>query len=72
MLAACYLRPAAVKAGTLTTTSGKRVDGEGQETVHLRYWDKQGNEVKRFGFHNRRHSLASVLTTKEKTDVKIV
>ena len=54
------------------TTSEKRVDGDGKETVHLRYWDKRGNEVKRFGFHNLRHSLASFLTTKKKTDVKMV
>lgn len=38
----------------------------------MRYWDKRGNEVKRFGFHNFRHSLASFLTTKKKTDVKTV
>jgi len=28
--------------------------------------------VRRFGFHNLRHSLASFLTTKKKTDVKTV
>jgi integrase len=72
MLASDYLRPAAIKAGALTTTAEKRIDNEGKETVRLRYWDKQGKEVKRFGFHNLRHSLASFLTTKKKTDVKTV
>jgi len=72
MLAAHYLRPAAVKAGALTTTSEKQLDKEGKEVVQLHYWDKQGNEVRRFGFHNLRHSLASFLTTKKKTDVKTV
>jgi integrase len=72
MLAAHYLRPAAVKAGVLTTTSEKRLDQKGKEIVQLHYWDKQGNEVRRCGFHNLRHSLASFLTTKKKTDVKTV
>jgi len=43
MLAAHYLRPAAVKAGVLTTTSEKRLDKEGKEIVQLHYWGKQGN-----------------------------
>ena len=34
--------------------------------------EEKGNEVRRFGFHNLRHSLASFLTTKKKTDVKTV
>ena len=72
MLASDYLRPAAVKAGALSTTAEKRIDNEGKETLRLHYWDKQGSEVKRFGFHNLRHSLASFLTTKKKTDVKTV
>jgi len=72
MLAADYLRPAAVRAGALTVTPEKRLDEQGQEIVQLRYWDKRGNEVHRFGFHNLRHSLASFPTTKKKTDVKTV
>ena len=72
MLAADYLRPAAVRAGALMVTEEKRPNEEGEEIVRLRYWDKQGNEVRRFGFHNLRHSLASFLTTKKKTDVKTV
>ena len=47
-------------------------DKQGNETDKLRYWDKRGNEVKGFGFHNLPHSLASFLTTKKQTDVKTV
>jgi integrase len=72
MLAADYLRPAAVRAGALMIAEEKRLNEEGGEIVWLRYWDKQGNEVRRFGFHNLHHSLASFLTTKKKTDVKTV
>ena len=72
MLASDYLRPAAVKAGALSTTAEKRIDNESKETLRLHYWDKQGSGVKRFGFHNLRRSLASFLTTKKKTDVKTV
>ena len=38
----------------------------------MHYWDKDGNEVRRFGSYNFRHSLASFLATKKKTDVKTV
>lgn len=38
----------------------------------MRYWYKEGNEVRHFGFHNLRHSLALFLTTKKRTDVKTV
>ena len=72
MLVAHYLHPAAVKAGVLTTRSEKRLGKEGKEIVQLHYWDKKGNEVRRFGFHNLRHSPASFLTTKKKTDIKTV
>jgi integrase len=72
MLAADYLRPAAVKAGALTITHEKQLNEQGEETVQLRYWDKRGNGVQPFGSHNLRHSLASFLTTKKKTDVKTV
>ncbi len=72
MLAAHYLRPAALKAGALITTSEKRLDKEGREIIQLQYWDKQGNDVRRFGFHNLRHSLASFLTTEKKSDIKTV
>jgi len=72
MLAADYLRPAAVKAGALTITREKTLNEQGKETVQLRYWDKRGNEVQRFGIHNLRHSMTSFLTMKKKTDVKTV
>ena len=72
MLASDYLRPAAVKAGVLTVTTENLFNKKGEETVKLHYWDKDGNEVHRFGFHNLRHSFASFLPTKKKTDVKTV
>jgi integrase len=34
------------------------------------YFDKRGKRVKRFGFHQFRHSLSSYLTTKKKVDPK--
>jgi len=34
------------------------------------YSDKAGKQVKRFGFHQFRHSLSSFLTTKKKVDPK--
>jgi integrase len=34
------------------------------------YFDKTGARVKRFGFHQFRHSLSSFLTTKKKVDPK--
>ncbi len=71
MLAADYLRLAAVKAEVLTITREMRVDERGKETMELHYCDKEG-EVRRFGFHHLCHSLASFLTTKMKTDRKTV
>jgi len=44
-----YLRPAALKAGVITVN-------EAGQTV-----DAQGEEIRRFGFHTFRHSLASFL-----------
>jgi integrase len=44
-----YLRPAAIKAGVI------KVD------EHGRTFDMDGNQIKRFGFHTFRHSLASFL-----------
>lgn len=67
-----YLRPSALRAGVLTVTRETWLNEHGEEAIRLRYWDKDGNEVCRFGFHNPRHSLASFLTTKKKTDVKTV
>ncbi len=75
MLVRDYLYPAAVKAGVLTESkkhgswidrkTGKTVEGE--RTV---YFDRKGERVKRFGFHQFRHSLSSFLTTKKKVDPK--
>jgi integrase len=49
MIVEDYLRPAAIKAGVIT------VDEAG------RTFDMDGTEIKRFGFHTFRHSLASFL-----------
>lgn len=49
MIVEDYLRPAAVKAGVI------KVDEDG------RTFDLDRNEIKRFGFHTFRHSLASFL-----------
>lgn len=74
-----YLYPAAVKAGFLTTTNikvmrtikkkGKKVKAEVEVPI---YFDKTGKRVRRFGFHQFRHSLSSFLTTKKKVDPKTV
>jgi integrase len=70
-----YLYLAAVKAGVLAKSrmqatwidrkTGKTVEGE--KTL---YFDRKGKRVKRFGFHQFRHSLSSFLTTKKKVDPK--
>ncbi len=75
MLVRSYLYPEAVEAGVLTKSrmhvswidrkTGKTVEGE--KTV---YFDRKGERVKRFGFHQFRHSLSSFLTTKKKVDPK--
>jgi integrase len=49
MIVEDYLRPAAMKAGII------KVDADGQA------FDTDGNEIRRFGFHTFRHSLASFL-----------
>ncbi|HEY3704450.1 MAG TPA: tyrosine-type recombinase/integrase [Terracidiphilus sp.] len=77
MLVRSYLYPVAVKAGVLTTTNikvmrtikkkGKKVKAEVEVPI---YFDKKGKRVKRFGFHQFRHSLSSFLTTKKKVDPK--
>lgn len=75
MLVRTYLYPAAVKAGVLTTASVwvKKRDkktGKEVEVEKVIYFDKKGKRVKRFGFHQFRHSLSSFLTTKKKVDPK--
>ena len=77
MLVRSYLYPAAVKAGVLTTTNikvtrtvrkkGKKEKAEVEVPI---YFDRRGKRVKRFGFHQFRHSLPSFLTTKKKVDPK--
>jgi integrase len=77
MLVRSYLYPAAVKAGVLTTSNikvmrmkkkkGKKVEVEVEVPI---YFDKTGKRVKRFGFHQFRHSLSSFLTTKKRVDPK--
>jgi len=58
MLVADYLRPAAAKAGILSSYQDER--GRTME-----------DDPRRFGFHNLRHSLASFLV-RSKTDPKTV
>lgn len=77
MLVWSYLYPVAVQAGVLTTTNievmrtikkkGKKVRAEVEVPI---CFDKTGKRVKRFGFHQFRHSLSSFLTTKKKVDPK--
>jgi len=68
MLVSDYLYPASVKAGVLITEEVKAGDGQGNEVTKLIYYDKRGERVTRYGFHNFRHSLSTFLTTKKKTD----
>lgn len=75
MLVRDYLYPAAVKAGVLTTASVwvKKWDEESGKEVKAEktvYFDRKGEQVKRFGFHQFRHSLSNFLTTKKKVDPK--
>jgi integrase len=75
MLVRDYLYPAAVKAGVLTTANVrvKKLDkktGKEVEVEKVIYFDKKGKRVRRFGFHQFRHSLSSFLTTKKKLDPK--
>ncbi|HTV53530.1 MAG TPA: site-specific integrase [Terriglobia bacterium] len=75
MLVRSYLYPAAVKTGVLKETTlrmkkhGKEGGQEGEIEKKI-YFDKKGERVRRFGFHQFRHSLSSFLTTKKKVDPK--
>ncbi len=76
MLVRSYLYPAAVKTGVLTTINIKvmRMNKKKGRRVEVEvpiYFDKTGKRVKRFGFHQFRHSLSSFLTTKKKVDPKM-
>lgn len=75
MLVRDYLNPAAVQAGVLTTATirGQQLDRKTGKVVEVEktiYLDKKGRRVRRFGFHQFRHSLSSFLTTKKKLDPK--
>jgi len=70
MIVADYLYPAAVHAGVLTVKKTTVFNKKGEKVFKLDYFDCKGKRVTRFGFHNFRHSLASFLTTKKKTDPK--
>jgi integrase len=60
MLVSDYLRPAAIKAGVLRVSEDGRV------------CDANGSLVRRFGFHNLRHSLSTALLTEEREDLRTV
>lgn len=62
-----YLYPAAVKAGVFHPVEDRNEDGK----VRVRYVDATGNPIKRWGWHNLRHSLASWLVSNG-VDVKTV
>jgi hypothetical protein len=51
-----YLYPAAVKAGVFEAVEERGQEGE---LIRVRYFDPSGRPVKRWGFHNLRHSLGS-------------
>lgn len=63
-----YLYPAAAKAGVFNSVEERNGQGE---LVGVRYVDQSGNSIKRWGWHNLRHSLASWLVSSG-VDVKTV
>jgi len=54
-----YLYPAAVKAGMFDSVEERNQDGK----LVTRYYDLSGRPIKRWGFHNLRHSLGSWLVS---------
>jgi len=64
----CYLYPAAANAGVFDSVEERNGSGA---LVHVRYVDFNGNPIKRWGWHNLRHSLASWLVSAG-VDVKTV
>jgi integrase len=58
MIVEDYLRPAAIKVGVITVKDGSTYDGA-------------GNQIKRFGFHCFRHTLASFLLSQGNNPVLI-
>jgi integrase len=63
-----YLYPAAAKAGVFDSVEERNEHGN---VVRVRYVDLCGNPVRRWGWHNLRHSLASWLVSSG-VDVKTV
>jgi integrase len=58
MIVADYIRPAAIKAGVISVRDGVT-------------YDTAGNQIKRFGFHSFRHTLASFLLAQGNSPVLI-
>jgi integrase len=63
-----YLYPAAAKAGVFRSVEERDQSGK---LVRVRYFDLSGRPIKRWGWHNSRHSLASWLVSNG-VDVKTV
>jgi integrase len=55
-----YLYPAAVKARVFEAVEERSQKGE---VIRVRYFDHSGNSIKRWGWHNLRHSLGSWLVS---------
>jgi hypothetical protein len=51
-----YLYPAAVKAAVFEAIEERDQNGK---VIRVRYFDASGKPIKRWGFHNLRHSLGS-------------
>jgi integrase len=62
-----YLYPAAAKSGVFDSVEERNGTGE----VRIRYLDHAGNPIRRWGWHNLRHSLATWLVS-EGIDLKTV
>ena len=63
-----YLYPAAAKAGVFRSVEERDQSGK---LVRVRYFDLSGRPIKRWGWHNLRHSLVSWLVSNG-VDVKTV
>jgi integrase len=63
-----FLYPAAVKAGVFHSVEKRNRKGK---LIRVRYIDLSGKPIKRWGWHNLRHSLASWLVSNG-VDVKTV
>jgi integrase len=55
-----YLYPAAAKAGVFRSVEERNREGK---LLRVRYFDLSGKPIKRWGWHNLRHSLASWLVS---------